>query len=647
MITEKQRNHAHMDVEMIFRTILPEYGMTEREGQITLCHTILDTMLDAKIALSDAGTGIGKTYSYLVASVIFNKYRLRGGGPKQAIVVSTASIALQNAVHNEYIPFLSKALMEAGFIDEPLLSVIRKGKSHYVCDERLRKRLKGINLEKKNIRNADALFSLKNRLDMDGLEHLSGYDRNQVAIPKNCDCKGTICRYMRFMEDCCSTKYLFQICNHNLLLADASHVYYRRKRILPEFCALILDEAHKLPGVARQMFGKTIGYDDILSLVNGLRGERYTLAAQNLLAAMRPVVKGMAAEFDEDMHTFEADREGLLLDALKTLNAIKRAVGDGLSQPVRSELLRMITTLGLFTDDSADIILYTDMDERQRPVLCASPADMMGQMQKVLWDIPLPIVLTSGTLAVGNDFSRFRTEVCLADDPRVTESVSLSPFDYAANCLLYVPYSAQGMDEDDLSAYYKALSISIAELLRASCGHALILFNSYSAMSAVRQRLGEYAIPYPIFAMSRNNPRIMEEFKASGNGILLATGAAWEGLDFPGDIVSMLIIPRLPFPIPDAFSENQKKSFSSLKEFISSVALPDMQIKLRQGFGRAVRLETDTCVVAILDERSLRGRRYHNAVRHALPDMSMTSRVKGIKQFFRSVKENGYFGEAE
>lgn len=645
MITGSQRKHAHLDVETIFRTILPGYGMMEREGQIALCHTILNGMLDNNISLSDAGTGIGKTYSYLVAGVIFNKYRMQSDEPKQAIVISTASIALQSAIHNEYIPFLSKALMEAGFIVEPILSVIRKGKSHYVCDERLRKRLKSINLEKKNSKNTDALLALKRRMDMDGVEHLSGYDRSQVAVPKACDCMDASCRYLRFLSDCSSAKYLFQICNHNLLLADASNAYYRRTPILPGHCAIILDEAHKLPGVARQMFGKTLGYDDVLSLVSGLRKEHFALAAQSLLTAMRPIIKGMASESDESMSAFEAERENLLLNALETLNVIGRAVGDELDRSTRAELLRMIATLSLFTDDSSDIILYTDTDERQRPTLCASAADLTEQIRKVLWDIPLPIVLTSGTLAVGDDFSRFRTEACLADDPRVTESISVSPFNYQANCLLYIPHHVPGMYEHDLPAYYKGLTASIAELIRASYGHALVLFNAYSAMSAVRQHLDSFSIPYPVYAMSRNSPRIMKDFKESGDGILLATGAAWEGFDFPGDMVSMLIIPRLPFPIPDAFSEYQKERLGSLKEFIHSVALPDMQIKLRQGFGRAIRLETDTCAVAILDERALRGRRYHDAVRRALPDMPITGSVKGIERFLLSVKDRTYFGE--
>lgn len=645
MITINEKTKAHNDIDKIFMNILPEHGMTERKEQIKLAHAMLDNMFDGGIALSDAGTGIGKTYAYLVAGVVFSKHREASGDIRQPIVVSTATVALQKAVHDEYIPFLSEALLHAGYIERPLLSVIRKGKSRYVCDKRLKKRLKSLDLKKKNRRNAEALLALKKSIDMDTQPDLSGYDRRQVAVPRSCrDCT-TDCRYERFVEDCSSEKYLFQICNHNLLLADAMHTHCDRHPILPNYCALIIDEAHKLPETARQMFGRTLGYDDILSLVNGLRSEHYPLAAQNLIAAMKPIAKGMTADTAEQAETFKKEREKLLEEGLKTLNSIKRVLGNELSRQVYLELTRMITTLDLFLDDESDIIIYTDRDEQNRPVLCATAADLSFQMDRSLWSMPLPILFTSGTLAVGEDFSRFKTEACLADCDRITESVSLSPFDYEHNCMMYVPHSTPQYREDDLEDYFEDLTADIVDLLETSSGHALVLFNSYSAMSAVRERLNNYDIPQPIFVMSRSNPYIAEEFKESGNGILLATGAAWEGMDFPGDLVSMLIIPRLPFPIPDAFSEYQKEQYDTLKEFIQAVALPDMQIKLRQGFGRAIRLETDTCIVAILDERALRARRYHDAVKTALPDMPLTGSLRSVERFLRSVKDDDYFAE--
>ena len=134
-----------------------------------------------------------------------------------------------------------------------------------------------------------------------------------------------------------------------------------------------------------------------------------------------------------------------------------------------------------------------------------------------------------------------------------------------------------------------------------------MLFTSYAAMSAVKERL-RGKTPYPLLTMGRNAVHTMEQFMGKPGSVLLATGAAWEGFDFPGDCVSLLIIPRLPFAVPDALKDKERERHPSLKSFIRAVAVPEMQIKLKQGFGRAIRTETDTCVIAILDERAEIGR---------------------------------------
>lgn len=634
-----ETKRAHNDIDTIFKEILPKFDMTERQEQIKLAHNMLDTLFDGKIALSDAGTGIGKTYAYLSAGVVFNKYRIEAGAELQPIVISTATIALQKAIHDEYIPFLSKVLQNTGYIDKPILSVIRKGKSRYVCDKRLRQRLRSINLEKKNNQNAQALLELNRQMDMDKVDHLSGYDRRQVAVPRICNCSED-CRYKRYLDNCASGRYIFQICNHNLLIADAIRRRFTKQPILPNYCALIIDEAHKLTDSAHQMFGRILTYDDILSLALSLKNEEYPLAAHNFISALRPIAKGMAADAGEMMCD-----EAQLKESLRTLESIKQVIGDELSHATLLDLAKMSISLKLFTDAENDIVLYQGEDEYGRPALCGAAGDTAEQIEKTLWSMNIPILLTSGTLAVGTDFSRFKEEVNLKGNSHLREFVSRSPFDYAHNCLLYVPYSAPTIQENEMGVYYKDLAHDISVLVKCSNGHALILFNSYSAMSAVRELLDDYGVTQPMFVMSRNSPHILNAFRNSGNGILLATGAAWEGMDFPGDLVSMLIIPRLPFPVPDAFTERQKAKYPTVRDFIRAVALPDMQIKLRQGFGRAIRLESDTCVVALLDKRALRGRRYHNAVRKALPDIPMTGSLREIERFLRQMKDEEYFAE--
>ena len=112
MINELTRKNAHTELDHIFKTILPAHGMTERPEQIRLSHTMLDAMFENRIALSDAGTGIGKTYAYLTAAIVYSHSRLVDGLPFQPVIIATSSIALQNAIVREYLPFLSDALSD-------------------------------------------------------------------------------------------------------------------------------------------------------------------------------------------------------------------------------------------------------------------------------------------------------------------------------------------------------------------------------------------------------------------------------------------------------------------------------------------------------------------------------------------------------
>ncbi|MBD5084200.1 MAG: ATP-dependent DNA helicase, partial [Clostridiales bacterium] len=136
-MTNDNRKNSHDMIDHIFHNLLPARGMTERPEQVSLSHLMLDAMLGGSIALCDAGTGIGKTYAYLTAGAVFLGFRVASRQKFQPITISTSSIALQNAVQNEYLPLLSDMLMENSLTNQPLCAVIRKGKSHYVCDQRL------------------------------------------------------------------------------------------------------------------------------------------------------------------------------------------------------------------------------------------------------------------------------------------------------------------------------------------------------------------------------------------------------------------------------------------------------------------------------------------------------------------------------
>lgn len=216
-----------------------------------------------------------------------------------------------------------------------------------------------------------------------------------------------------------------------------------------------------------------------------------------------------------------------------------------------------------------------------------------------------------------------------------------SPFNYKQNCLLYLPRTLKrtrhGSPEEA-----EILAKHIQRLICSTYGHTLVLFTSYSLMGNVYQILRNH-LPFPMVEVWRNAQEEILRFKTLDNAVLFAAGSCWEGVDFPGDIVSSLIIVRLPFAVPNPLSEAEKENYESLNDYIRGSIVPDMQRKLRQGFGRAIRTESDTCVVSILDHRAIAGGRYHDDVLCALPNCQMAERIEDVEAFIRCQKEEGYY----
>lgn len=167
------------------------------------------------------------------------------------------------------------------------------------------------------------------------------------------------------------------------------------------------------------------------------------------------------------------------------------------------------------------------------------------------------------------------------------------------------------------------LAGEISQLIEAASGHCLVLFASYAAMSAMKERLLALNLMFPRFALDNNHPsHTVKQFKKQPDSVLLATGTAWEGMDFPGNCVFLLVIPKLSLCFPERTTGKQKQQYVSRQDFIQAVILPEMQLKLRKEFRRAICTETDTCVIAILDDRASRNGRYHDAMRKALSEMN-------------------------
>lgn len=631
-------------IQHIFCELLPREGMSQRPAQIELCHHMLDAMQGGQIALCDAGTGIGKTYAYLTAGIAYQFYRKDTDRVLMPILISTSSIALQTAIQNEYLQLLSKVLLEDGMIQAPISSVIRKGKAHYVCDQRLEQRLRQIKNSNKNAASREAISRLAACFDLDAVEHLSSYDKERVCVPELCICKRQECRYRSFLEQSSRKRPMFLICNHNLLLANAIHCADKKAPIFPDYCALIMDESHKLPEAARQMFGACLTARDLKNLITDLRQQKYYLAADYLRDASHPLMLRLETDRDDapEFSSYEAQL-AVVYETLTMLRYQMLSQLPPLSRCMFSKVLEKIRLLLCGAENK--MLCYTETAEDGGTALSCTASDLTAELRRVLWNNRIGMVLTSGTLAVGTDFSRFRTETGIPNSARIVESVTASPFDYSTHCLLYLPQYPPVCQENNMERYYDNLTEEIAALLDAAHGHALVLFTAYSAMAAVSDRLREMPLWFRIYTMGRDATRSAMEFRQQSGGVLLATGSVWEGIDFPGDCVSLLVIPRLPFPIPDTWKELQREQYPSLKEFIQEAVVPEMQIKLRQGFGRAIRTETDACVVAILDSRAGKGKKYYAAMLAALPEVPITSKLEDVERFIWAHKPDQYFKE--
>ncbi|MDL2235789.1 hypothetical protein LJC07_06545, partial [Christensenellaceae bacterium OttesenSCG-928-L17] len=321
---------AHADIDKIFRDILPKYDMKAREGQIALCHDMYDALAEKKIALCDAGVGIGKTITYLIAAVLLVKYQptddalamYYASSTTLPFVISTSSITLQHAILEEYIPFLSKVLLEHGIIDELFSGQIQKGKRNYVCRLRLDALLKSQRTLKMKPERLEAFRALAHEKDFDRVSRLSAFDRAKVCVPKQCpvDCVGKpVCLYKRYIRESKMKPALFQVCNHNYCIADLVHREKGYNPLLPHYRGIIVDEAHQFHAAVQDMCGSVVSREKLVELYNMLRIARLNTEGNRLQYAM---------ELLFDLFRWQAKQDALYRKSSETRHALQTALRD-------------------------------------------------------------------------------------------------------------------------------------------------------------------------------------------------------------------------------------------------------------------------------------------------------------------------------
>ena len=510
--------------------------------------------------------------------------------------------------------------------------------------------------------------------DLTGVDSLSPYVKKRICVLEKCEegCRFyTRCRYANFMKKANDPKIDFQITNHNYFLADTLHRASGRKPLLPNYQLVIMDEAHKFLQAARQMYGLELTDKELPALAQ----EIHALAAGKSKCGVNThkLAKKMEEtsdklfqylndcipkDVDDEAERFVAALDGnssVYLDKIAgILDDLIEALDDRRVQKLNEKRKsKALWRLSMMSDKVSELKRFSKLicwlekrveGQTKTDALCVIPKDLDARLHKDLWSNGIPVILTSGTLSASGDFTRVKETLGLGWTPKhkLFDTSMPSPFDYKNNTLLYISDRIPFPDNKD-KGYIMAVANEIERLVRASHGHAAVLFTSYNAMGQVHAILRKRNLPFPLFRLERGGVHAIERFKKSDNGILLSSGALWEGIDIPGDTLSMLIIVKLPFAAPDPIGDYERSLCADMATYMLRALIPDMLVKLKQGFGRLIRSEFDTGVVAILDSRVNWRGAYRQCVLAALPECNVTSYFKAVRDFFVNKKSAAYF----
>lgn len=651
-------------------------GYARRPQQVELAHSVSRALESKSVLLADAPTGTGKSLAYLAPAAL--------SGEKA--VVSTATIALQHQLLNEDIPPLRRAVCkQLGYPeDEGFSYAVMKGRRNFLCTQRYHETLRmGSVFDTGAIRDLDRWASETPTGDREDLDFpLPAQTWSEVASDGE-DCAPAACP---FREGCFYYAHRDRaaeadviVVNHALLLANAASggaIFDVSDR------HLIVDEAHRLEDVMSQAFGARASFGRV----------RYAMRqAKKKSEAATEAADGatMAAELFFDDLDEKGGRLGEesaaprgyrnLLEALASVKASLKGDPKEEANNLAFMVGRLGSDLESFYREPEETHAYSIIAGRSRvanrnpyPELRSWLVDTDVAFREVV--LPMfegrGVVLTSATLANGgrsdggkpgggkpggNDgngggsaFSYARSRLGLGKRDavafpslskngraktvlkKVDENLGGETFDYAGRCLLYVE---DGIPEPSRGGYERFTDECIRrcrELVAVSGGRALILLSTKRALRAFKEN---FDVPYPVKFQYDDSPgRLVSWLKKSGDGVLVGTRTFWEGIDVPGEAVSLVVIDRVPFPPPDD-PVVEKLCEKAGKGWFSEVSLPRGQIALRQGAGRLMRRADDRGVIALLDSRVNR-KGWGKLVIRSFPDAPVTRSLRDVETFF-------------
>jgi ATP-dependent DNA helicase DinG len=590
-------------------SVIPCY--TVRREQVEMAISVSDLVEFGGISVLEAGTGVGKSFAYLVPAVLSG----------QACVISTATLTLQDQLINRDIPTVGRIL------GEKIEAAVLKGRSNYLCRRKWLQWGSSVAPELREwAASGDGDISQADlKLDSDQRRRISG---------DSLDCLGIRCSEMHrchyYTARNKARKARILVVNHHLLLCGLN-----TGDLIPEAWFLVVDEAHSLDKAASASMGYSISepllnsvFDSIILSSRSVERKTLLLDKTRCLSALISNLVGSAGKNGEvELNDILQDLSDIADSAASLRNEI---TGEedlaGASQTLQS---MEKSILALVQVDQRNWCCFTE-DSKKYTVLHCVPVHPGYLLRETLYSSFPAVLLTSATLAAGTSFTYSDSRLGVPQEAE--RHVFPSPFDYARQSVLVLP---DGIAEHDDHESIAGTAWSIArEAAGILDGRTMILFTSYRNMElclGIAEKNLLEGIPLLIQG-KMNRSALLERFRENPRGIILGTASFWEGVDLPGALLQALIIDRIPFPSPGhplikarmaALEDQGKSSFTGLM-------LPEAAIRLKQGTGRLIRSGTDTGAVFVLDRR-LRTAGYASMLLSSMPPFRRETLEGGMR----------------